>query len=109
MTTGFEKCLQQSSARLRPVTMPSFAESAWKSMATTLAKSTTQDVRGEIAGIHIGDGGDDGRPEERQQRARPAPLSAEDGLGRAPRSRARTPGRNPVRDLRHLRPPSGPS
>ena len=41
-TTGRGKRSRQFSARLRSVTMPSLADSAWNSMATTLATSTTQ-------------------------------------------------------------------
>ena len=41
MTTGLEKWSRHISARLRPVTMPSLADSAWNSMAIRLASSTT--------------------------------------------------------------------
>ena len=41
-TTGLGNCSRHISARLRPVTMPSLADSAWNSMAITLASSTTQ-------------------------------------------------------------------
>ena len=40
-TTGFGKCSRHNSARLRPVTMPSLADSAWNSIAVRLASSTT--------------------------------------------------------------------
>ena len=40
-TTGFGNCSRQSSARFRPVTMPSLADMAWNSMATTFATTTT--------------------------------------------------------------------
>jgi len=41
-TTGGANCSRHISARLRPVTMPSLAESAWNSMAIRFASSTTQ-------------------------------------------------------------------
>ena len=41
-TTGRGNCSRHNSARLRPVTMPSLAESAWNSMAMRLAATTTQ-------------------------------------------------------------------
>ena len=40
-TTGRGKCSRQCSARFLPVTMPSFAESAWNSMAMRFATTTT--------------------------------------------------------------------
>jgi len=39
-TSGGGNHSRDSSARLRPVTMPSFADSAWNSIATRLASST---------------------------------------------------------------------
>ena len=36
------QCRRHISARLVPVTMPSLAESAWNSMATRFAATTTQ-------------------------------------------------------------------
>ena len=41
MTTGREKFSRHISARLRPVTMPSLADSAWNSIAIMLASNTT--------------------------------------------------------------------
>ncbi len=40
-TTGSENCSRHISARFRPVTMPSLAESAWNNIAIMLAASTT--------------------------------------------------------------------
>ena len=40
-TTGFGKFSRHNSARLRPVTMPSLADSDWNSIAAMLAASTT--------------------------------------------------------------------
>ncbi len=41
ITSGFGKASRQSSARLRPVTMPSLADIAWNSIATSEDSSTT--------------------------------------------------------------------
>ncbi len=41
MTKGRGKCIRHSVARLCPVTIPSRADSAWNSMAMTLASNTT--------------------------------------------------------------------
>ncbi len=41
-TTGLGKRSRHISARLRPVTMPSFADSAWNNIAIRLASRTTQ-------------------------------------------------------------------
>ena len=41
-TTGRGNWSRHISARLRPVTMPSLADSAWNSIAIRLATSTTQ-------------------------------------------------------------------
>ena len=41
-TAGRGNWARHSSARLRPVTMPSLAESPWNSIAMTFASSTTQ-------------------------------------------------------------------
>ena len=40
-TSGRGKCSRQSSARLRPVAMPSLADSDWISMAIRLLPTTT--------------------------------------------------------------------
>jgi len=40
-TSGRENSSRHTSARLRPVTMPSLADMAWNSIATRLASSTT--------------------------------------------------------------------
>ncbi len=40
-----EKVSRHSSARLRPVAMPSFADCVWTSIATRFAASTTQSSR----------------------------------------------------------------
>ena len=44
-TTGAGKRSRHSSARLRPVTMPSFADIAWNSIAIAFAASTTHSSR----------------------------------------------------------------
>ena len=41
MTRGRGKCMPAQAAKACPVTMPSRADSAWNSMAMTLASSTT--------------------------------------------------------------------
>ena len=89
-----EYCSRQTSGRLRPVAMPSFAESVWISIAIRLEATMTQtkrvaelraagDVRREVARIDVGDAGDERRPEEGQerpaaaaQRARPPAAGA---------------------------------
>ena len=79
------KLLAAHSARLRPVTMPSLADSAWNSMAIRLATQhhpeqrvavfgAGLDVGGEIAGVHIGDRGNDRRAGEGEISPRPAAL-----------------------------------
>ena len=77
-TTGRGNCSRQTSARFRPVAMPSLAESDWISIAIRLRGDDhpdqhvpelgpALDVGGEVAGIDVGDAGDEGRAEERRQ------------------------------------------
>ena len=85
-TIGLGNCSRHISARLRPVTMPSLADSAWNSMAIRLASSTTQsrrvaifrpslDVGGKIARIHVGDRGNHGRSAKCQISVQSAALT----------------------------------
>ena len=73
-----EKLSRQTSGRFMPVAMPSFAESVWMSIAIRLRGDDhpdervaelrpAGDVRREVARVDVGDGGDEGRPEERQE------------------------------------------
>ena len=68
------------------MTIPSLAESAWNSMATSVGQQNDPqqqiaelrpalDVGGEVAGVHVGDRGDHGRAGERQEAAQaPSPA-----------------------------------
>ena len=80
---GRRKFSRQSSGRFLPVAMPSFADWVWTTIAIRLAARTTQssrypnlraagDVGGEVAGVDVGDGGDERRAEERPDPRRAA-------------------------------------
>ena len=93
ITTGRGKRSRHTSARLTPVAMPSFALIDWMSIAIRLAAEDDPQqhvaelraaghVGREVAGVDVRDRGDEGRTEEREQRAQAAPLAVERALGR---------------------------
>ena len=101
--TGRGKCSRHSSGRLRPVAMPVLADRYCiehrhqvrgddHPQQQVAVLGAAGDVRGEVARIDVGDGGDERRPEQRRARRAPGPRRRSAAQRRA-RAASRRRGR----------------